>query len=71
MGYVARSARLQVLTEDGDTMEWWLGSETEGKEKEEGQGERGESERCRVEDRSGPAGGSPQAMSDIPLSLTD
>lgn len=29
---------------------------------------RGETERCRVEGRSSPAGGSPQATSDIPLS---
>lgn len=35
--------------------------------KKERQG-RGETERCRVEDRSSPAGGSPQATSDIPLS---
>lgn len=64
-GYVARSARFQVLTEDGGTMEWWHGSETERKEERQG---RGETEQCREEDRSGPAGGSPQATSDIPLS---
>ena len=35
--------------------------------KEKGR-KRGETERCRVEGRSSPAGGSPQATSDIPLS---
>lgn len=55
-------AWIQVLTEGGGTMERWHGSEVERKE------ERGETARCRVEDRSRPAGGSPQATSDIPLS---
>ena len=58
-------AWIQVLTEDGGTMERWHGSEVERKEERQG---RGETERCRVEDRSRPAGGSPQATSDIPLS---
>lgn len=49
------SAWLQVLTEAGGTMERWR--------RRVGRQDRGESERC-----SGPAGGSPQATSDIPLS---
>lgn len=52
----------RVLTEDGGTMEWRHGSEMERKEEREVRQHR------RVEDRSSPAGGSPQATSDIPLS---
>lgn len=36
LGYAARSAWRQVLTEDGGTMEWWHGSEMERKEEREG-----------------------------------
>lgn len=46
-------------------MQQWHGSEMERKEERES---RGETERCREEDKDGPAGGSPQATSDIPLS---
>ena len=46
--------------------QWSDGMALRREEKEERKA--GETERCRVEDRSSPAGGSPQATSDIPLS---
>lgn len=69
LGYVAQSAQLQELTEDSGTMQRRHGSEMGRKKQKNGGRQRGEEiEHCTVKDGRGPAGGSPQAMSDIPLS---